>query len=269
MNLLINGTRLFTSAIREDIKVLYRTEIGSSLFHRIEKTVRPITIAEGVDTRCVETPENSKIFINLEKHHSFSTVNDLGVRSIFTLPRFITLAHELIHHLHVREEGAMHFSDYRVLPGFPNVEEQYTVTGKKPKRYHQRYPKGAQVNDLSEHAFCEAYACPKRDVYALSKSLLEEIDEKDVLNGCTRLHYAAAKGDLPLVKKLLHSGARIDAQNFRQATPLMLAVQQGETEVVRYLIKRGANPRISDVRSFRPIDDARSDGDEIIANLVQ
>lgn len=59
-----------------------------------------------------------------------------------------------------------------------------------------------------------------------------------------RLHRAARKGDLALLKHELKAGAFVDARDKGNSTPLMLAVSSPDSnaEVVRWLLERGADP---------------------------
>jgi ankyrin repeat protein len=46
---------------------------------------------------------------------------------------------------------------------------------------------------------------------------------------------------LDVVKTLIEHGARVDAATTDGATPLYIACQNGQIEVVKYLIEKGAN----------------------------
>jgi ankyrin repeat protein len=58
------------------------------------------------------------------------------------------------------------------------------------------------------------------------------------------LHYAAFAGDPKLVDDLLAKGADINARSPNGATPLMMAIYDGQQESARLLIERGANTRL-------------------------
>lgn len=64
-------------------------------------------------------------------------------------------------------------------------------------------------------------------------------------NGCTVLHYACAYRQLETVKKII-SKKNVDLNKFDiyQRTPLYIAATQGYDEIVRALLKNGANPNI-------------------------
>jgi ankyrin repeat protein len=57
----------------------------------------------------------------------------------------------------------------------------------------------------------------------------------------TPLLEAARHGNTQLVQQLLDAGAQIEATNWVNETPLHVAAGLGHLEVIRLLIKRGAN----------------------------
>lgn len=54
-------------------------------------------------------------------------------------------------------------------------------------------------------------------------------------NTCTALHIAARHGHLDIVKYLIQEGARIDIETIDHYTPLDIAVEYKQEEVVTYL----------------------------------
>lgn len=65
--------------------------------------------------------------------------------------------------------------------------------------------------------------------------------------GWTPLHYAAAAGDNAIAGLLLQHGARLDAVSPRASgsyTPLMLAAREGKEDTARFLLERGADPKL-------------------------
>lgn len=68
--------------------------------------------------------------------------------------------------------------------------------------------------------------------------------------GWTALHYAAAAGDLDIMKLLLEHHAYIDAESPTGTTPLMLAAREGQEGAVQLLLEEGADATLKD-RAWR------------------
>ncbi len=64
--------------------------------------------------------------------------------------------------------------------------------------------------------------------------------------GWTALHYAAAAGDLDIMKLLLERHAYIDAESPTGTTPLMLAAREGQEDAVQLLLEEGADASLKD-----------------------
>merc|ERR1719296_258052 len=85
----------------------------------------------------------------------------------------------------------------------------------------------------------------------------QKIDSKDCQQR-TPLHYAAAMGYVNIVRRLLAHGAKLDPQDDKGATPLLLAVQFEWAEAAQALIDTGANPMIEDHSGHNAVDSAFS-----------
>ncbi|HEY0587816.1 MAG TPA: ankyrin repeat domain-containing protein [Pseudoduganella sp.] len=68
--------------------------------------------------------------------------------------------------------------------------------------------------------------------------------------GWTALHYAAAAGDLDIMKLLLERHANIDAASPTGTTPLMLAAREGQEDAAQLLLEQGADATLKD-RAWR------------------
>lgn len=55
------------------------------------------------------------------------------------------------------------------------------------------------------------------------------------------LHAAAAGGYLILVHVLTQAGSQLDQLDKEQNSPLILAIENGHHDIVKYLVKAGAN----------------------------
>jgi hypothetical protein len=64
------------------------------------------------------------------------------------------------------------------------------------------------------------------------------------------LHDATKSGDLNRVQQLANEGANLDATLQRGETPLIVAALEGHTEVIEFLIARGAIAQARNDRGF-------------------
>jgi ankyrin repeat protein len=72
-------------------------------------------------------------------------------------------------------------------------------------------------------------------------NISDDLSDRDS-KGNTRLHRAVNKGDLDLVKDLLKNGADINSTNDDGHTPLEIACFCGDLNMAAYLSDHGANP---------------------------
>ena len=71
-------------------------------------------------------------------------------------------------------------------------------------------------------------------------------------NGNTPLHIAVYK-NLDMVKCLIEKGAKVDLSNKQGQTSLMLAVEQGNCEIIDFLIQHGADVNAKDENGCTPL----------------
>lgn len=86
-------------------------------------------------------------------------------------------------------------------------------------------------------------------------NLINETENDTFL--CSPLHFAAQKGHIEIVKYLIKSGAQIEFKNLTGTTPLHWAAQNGHLEIVKILISHGADPNSKNKKSKRPINCAQ------------
>jgi hypothetical protein len=79
------------------------------------------------------------------------------------------------------------------------------------------------------------------------KALLDHI-------GWTPLHYACAKGQLEVAQFLITNGAIVDSMSLGNTTPLMMAVQSGNEQLVKLLLDKGADLQLRNSQGLTAID---------------
>ncbi|MEO7412196.1 MAG: ankyrin repeat domain-containing protein, partial [Opitutaceae bacterium] len=70
-------------------------------------------------------------------------------------------------------------------------------------------------------------------------------------DGNTALHHAALNHDLAAVQAFVAAGAKVDAKNAADATPLLYGA--AHSDIVRVLLARGANPNTKSKAGFTPL----------------
>lgn len=78
--------------------------------------------------------------------------------------------------------------------------------------------------------------------------------------GDSALHAAAAGGAQGSADFLLTRGLSVDLRGAAERTPLMAAVMANQTEMTRWLLRQGADPRLKDKDGFKPLMLAVRDG---------
>lgn len=112
--------------------------------------------------------------------------------------------------------------------------------------------RGADIN--AENFMCMsaihlATVSSKKDTVSLLIKKGAKVNPENASSGfcyifSTPLLMAAYNGDTEIVKLLVKGGANIDAVSYCGYSPLLLAAQEGRYETVKYLVKNGANPNL-------------------------
>lgn len=83
------------------------------------------------------------------------------------------------------------------------------------------------------------------------------------------LIWAASNGDLPEIKRAVALSVDISKGDYDKRTALHLASAEGHEEVVKYLIRKGANPNAKDRWSKTPLEDAKANNHSHIVKLLE
>lgn len=87
--------------------------------------------------------------------------------------------------------------------------------------------------------------------------------------GWTALHYAAASGNLTIIRRLLEESAYIDAESPNRTTPLMMAARAGHRDAVQLLLNEGADATLKNEAGLSAADFARAQGFGAIAQELE
>ncbi|HEX8113703.1 MAG TPA: glutaminase A [Kofleriaceae bacterium] len=83
------------------------------------------------------------------------------------------------------------------------------------------------------------------------------------------LIWAASKGDLSAIQRLVACGADLNGADYDGRTPLHLAASEGHEDVVRYFIDQGVNINPVDRWGGTPLCDAQRHGHEVVMELLE
>ena len=94
---------------------------------------------------------------------------------------------------------------------------------------------------------------------ALARALIAR--DADVnKTGWAPLHYAASRGQIPMIDLLLEHHAYIDAESPNRTTPLMMAAGYGSVQSTRILLRAGADATLKNAEGLTALDFAMGFG---------
>jgi glutaminase len=92
---------------------------------------------------------------------------------------------------------------------------------------------------------------------------------QSLVDGVVSLIWACANGDLLMVQEMIASGVDFNQGDYDGRTPLHLAAAEGHIDIVKLLLRLGANPSPVDRWGGRPLDDALRHDRGLVAQLLK
>ncbi|WP_341818894.1 ankyrin repeat domain-containing protein [Wolbachia endosymbiont (group B) of Phasia obesa] len=122
------------------------------------------------------------------------------------------------------------------------------------------------AKELSENSYKNIYARDRIALhYAIDAKTVSLLVEKGVnvnaadVKGYTALHLAVTEKRLEIVRELIKSGAEVNAEEYgNKCIPLHLACMVGEKEIVEELVKAGAEIEQADKFGMTGMDYAKT-----------
>lgn len=94
------------------------------------------------------------------------------------------------------------------------------------------------------------------------------VNQHDVYEGNTALHYAAQRNYYDCAAKLIAMGANVEIVNHLCQTAVNLAAMHGSAEIVELLVQHGADVNLADKNGWTPIFHAVFEGDIAMIELL-
>jgi len=123
------------------------------------------------------------------------------------------------------------------------------------------------MTDDQQVAFSSAVE--EGDVATVKKLLDEGVDINEKVFAWSWLQVAANKNQLPIVKLLVERGAELNYRHpITKMTALSLAAVDGHTDIVKYLLSKGADPNIKLRGNVSVVRVVRDDGNQAMVDLL-
>jgi ankyrin repeat protein len=159
------------------------------------------------------------------------------------------------------------FVDFSVLDHIGNTLLHYAVDAgnmelvsdllQRGVNVDQKNSDGKRFYELKPNDFAYLHMAVIKGHVKLTELLLQHnpalINEKHSKTGCTVLHIAVQSGNHELVRLLLKNGADISARDKQGSTPLHYAAHKNDRELVRILLQHGAKVDVKNNSGATPV----------------
>ncbi|HEY3298556.1 MAG TPA: ankyrin repeat domain-containing protein [Armatimonadota bacterium] len=139
------------------------------------------------------------------------------------------------------------------------------VYGNQAAELVKAYPSGNEQTDQALNGKASTTLIRAAKFKGKSKEIVSAQDQ----NGMTRLHWAASRGHVPMVKLLIAEGAPVDAQDANGTTPLITAAANGQLDIVKMLIANRADTTLQDSAGHTAVYYADENGHKEVADMLR
>ncbi|GAB4194466.1 MAG: hypothetical protein Tsb0015_17470 [Simkaniaceae bacterium] len=277
----IKGSKQFRKEILYDIRILFSRQIGRRLITFLADGSRPIWIKEqknhkNSSTQKTDYNEKGKAegiirIIRTPIKSYFSRTSNLKKNGFLTpSPRFLALAHELVHEYNDQKDRVQSasYQKKKTFDDYDNQEEKFTIRGfvksltwaisGEDEDWTFLDP-SEEINPFNEWFFYSAFNLVPRNDHRSGGFFAPEANPRAIdRNGNTPLHisiqYDAALDSLSLLQR----GADPNKLNANQESPLHLAVDSSKKNIplIRQMLDHKtypANPNLQDRKGRTPL----------------
>jgi len=128
-----------------------------------------------------------------------------------------------------------------------------------------------EFNQLDESGFSQLHRAAMSGYAEKTAAMLKQGANPDVRqekHRGTPLQYAAARGHVEAIERLIEGGATVDAADAFGRTPLMWSAQEGKLEAAKLLLKNGASAEKRTPTGWSAVDYAVDSDHQEIAKLL-
>lgn len=169
-----------------------------------------------------------------------------------------------------------HIGDYNINTIFEDEDDDtlllFAIGIRQNESYKFFIQNGADVfatNALSENILHAIVYSGDLDrlYYIMKQGYNLNLDEKDI-DGATPLLISIAIGKSDIAKALINMGADVNKPDNEGVTPLHIACQEGNIELVKLLIEKGADIRSKTAKGNYPIMLAIANDNEVLSRIL-
>jgi hypothetical protein len=235
----------FRELILMDIAILLTRPISRELVYKLLEGKNSLTLIEANYSKYEAI--GNLIYLHRSEMASHVALSQ-GMGYFCPAPRYITLAHEMIHALHDQLYGSECCDRLKTLKptrgkNYDDLEEQMVISGYGENDYFE----------INEHTICQEFGLPFREDHRPGAPFSPNLRIEELQEDLHPLHHAAMSDALLNAQAWLAEGVDIDVKSSTGRTALHFAAGSGNLKMVDYLLMKGALATKKDDSGFTPL----------------